>query len=132
MKQMLIVMFICCLQTGIYAQIQGNAASIPDKTNAEDPLSTITVSVYWVQDSLPYTVSCYRVQGKDAIMLKTSKYRGYTVDFHRSMAKSMFKQELVSPETEISIKTIFEGKYYLDVIDPQGIKIKTFLIEKKF
>lgn len=125
-------MFICCLQTTITAQIQGNAASIPDQTNTSDPLSTITVDVYWVQDSLPCTISCYRVQGKDAILLKSTKYRGYSIDFHRSMAKSMFKQTLESPETEISIKTIFEGTYYLDVIDPQGVKLKTFLIEKKF
>ncbi|HON52053.1 MAG TPA: hypothetical protein P5243_09800 [Bacteroidales bacterium] len=132
MKYLLIILFICCLQHNSNAQIQGNSASIPEQTNSTDPLSTITVSVYWVQDSLPYTISCYRVQGKDAIMLKTSKFRGYTIDFHRNMAKSMFKQTLESPETEISIKTIFEGKYYLDVIDPQGIKVKTFLIEKKF
>ena len=132
MRTLLIILFICCLQTTIYSQIQGNAASIPEQTLETDPLSEITVSVYWVQDSLPFTISCYRVQGKDAILLKTTKYRGYSIDFHRSMAKSMFKQTLESPETEISIKTAFEGKYYLDILDPQGIKIKTFTIEKKF
>lgn len=125
------VLLIMCLQLTTFSQIQGNAAKLPETSNKFDSVSTITISVYSQMDSTGYKIACTRVEGKDAILIKVNTFKGLTVDFHRSMAKSMFKQPLDSYETEISIRTVFEGKYYLDIINSSGVKIKTFLIEKK-
>lgn len=132
MNRFLTILCIVCLSHQISAQIQGNAASIPESTNSFEGLSKITISTYFEKDSTGYKITCLNVEGKDAILVKVNKYKGLTADFHRSMSKSMLKQSLESLETEINIKTVFTGKYYLDIIDPNGIKIKTFIIEKTF
>lgn len=117
----------------VFGQLQGNVATIPDSSNIfNNATAVITISPYFEKDSTGYKISCTKVEGKDAILIKTNKYKGLVIDFHRSMSKSMFKQPLESLETELSLRTIFSGKFYLDIIDPNGIKIKTFIIEKTF
>ena len=132
MKKILIICFISICSLPIIAQIQGNSAAIPETTTTSEAFSVIKIKTTFTKDSTGYSIQCVNVAGKDAILIKSNKYKGLTLDFHRSMSKSMFKQALESTETEISIKTIFAGTFYLDVLNENGIKIKTFIIEKSF
>lgn len=133
MKRFLTYVLIMCISPQLFAQLQGNVASIPDSANVfNNAVSIITVLPYFEKDSTGYKITCTPVEGKDAVVIKVNKYKGLVIDFHRSMSKSMFKQPIESLETELNLRTVFTGKFYLDIIDPNGIKIKTFIVEKKF
>lgn len=131
-KNLFGILILLCFCISTQAQIQGNAAAIPQSTNTTGAFSVIKVTVSYEKDSTGYVVNCSVVEGTDGIKLIVNKYQGLTCNFHRSMSKPMFTKNLDTVETYIDIKTIFSGIYYLDIIDTQGVKIKTFTIEKNF
>lgn len=133
MKQMyLLFLSFMCLPLVALSQITGNTAAIPERTLTDGPLSEIIATDMMPDDSAAVAITCSIIAEKEAILLEVEKFTGLSVNFRKRLGMIMFSQKLDSYSTEIDIKTIFAGIYYLDIFNEQGVKIKSYKIEKIF
>ncbi|MFW5850701.1 MAG: hypothetical protein ACOCWB_00595 [Bacteroidota bacterium] len=131
MKRLSVVLFMVIVSSLAYGQEMGySLQSIDSSQTSTEPISIITVSPEYEHDSIKVDVKC--VVKKDAIEVITYKYEGVSLTFTRRGAYSpMLKMNIDASHNLIDIKTIFAGIYFLDIYK-DGIKCKTFRVEKDF
>jgi hypothetical protein len=131
MKRIGIMLFAVIVSSLTYGQEMGySLESIDSSQNSTEPISIITVSPEYEHDSIKVAVKC--VVKKDAIEVITYKYEGLSLTFKRKGSYSpMLKMNIDASHNLIDIKTIFAGVYFLDIYK-DGVKCKTFRVEKDF
>jgi len=115
-----------------FSQSSEDSVSAPKIVSTSTALSKITITEEYELDSTGIKMDCVVIEGKDAFEIQCMKYRGLTAEFHRPMGKTMLKRVLDATNTAIDIKTVFSGIFYLDIYNSEGIKIKTYKIDKQF
>lgn len=131
MKFKIILLVLFCSCYGFSQELVDTTKTFEERSTRA--LSKITVYADFVHDSLPSAVECRVFDNVDALEVIVYQYRGLSIEFRRAGAsRPMMKMNLEATHTVIDIKTIFSGIYYLDVYDSEGIKRKTFRVEKEF